>query len=526
MKKKVALPRTPLLRLLQKAIKVAFNTQNQPPTDLNAYLQIQQEKAITRRQFLGSTAKAALVTSVLGLSAIEASCKKEKRAARIVIVGAGMAGLNAAYHFKKSGYAVEIYEAASRTGGRMYSAKNILGNGLTTELGGEFIDTNHEDMLQLVETFGLSLLDMQQDNTLIKDAYFFNRQFYTLAEVIEQFQGIAFQMQADIDALNNSFETAAPTLDQFSLEQYLDNLGATGWFKQLLIEAYVTEYGLDAGEQSCINMLYLISTDTGAGTFDIFGESDERFKILGGNQTLVDKLANEVNAAIHTRHKLESVAKVGNAYRLSFQKGGLATREVDADFVLMTIPFTLLREVNLDASLSFPPEKTLAINQLGYGTNSKLLLGFSGRPWRNNGFAGYLFTDNGIQTGWDNSQLQNSTDGGYTVYSGGTAGMQAGNGTDAQQAAIFLPKLDQIFPGAINMHNGKVARFHWPTHPHTKGSYGCYKVGQWLTIAGNEFPPVDNFYFAGEHCSDEFQGYMNGSAETGRIAADEIMAKL
>jgi monoamine oxidase len=56
-----------------------------------------------------------------------------------------------------------------------------------------------------------------------------------------------------------------------------------------------------------------------------------------------------------------------------------------------------------------------------------------------------------------------------------------------------------------------------------KGSYACYKVGQWTTIAGAEIEPVGNLLFAGEHCSFDYQGYMNGGAETGRRAAESII---
>lgn len=524
--KKPAAPRTPLLRTLQKAFKIAFRANKTHEKDLVSILQMESEKAVSRRRFLSTTAKVALIAGVAGMGAIQTGCKKEETAAKIAIVGAGMAGLHAAYRLKQAGHIAQIYEASERTGGRMYTAANIMGTGITTELGGEFIDSIHDDMLQLVNTFGLQLLDTQTDTGVIKDAFFFNGLHYTLEQVIAEFQPIAAQMQADIDAIYNDFDAAAATLDLLSLDQYLDDIGATGWLKSLLSEAYVTEYGLDAGEQSCINMLYLISADTSGGTFNIFGESDERYKIAGGNQTLVDRLANEVSNAISVGHKLEAVYKSGNSYKLSFQTGGTSVKEVTADFVLLTLPFTVLREVYLDAGLNLPPEKVSAINELGYGTNAKLMLGFTGRPWRNNGYSGYLFTDNGLQTGWDNSQLQASPDGGYTVYSGGTTGVQVGNGTPQSQSGIYLPKLEQVFPGALNLHNGKAERFHWPTHPYTKGSYACYKTGQWLTIAGNEFPAVDNLFFAGEHCSEDYQGYMNGSAETGRIAADEIMAKL
>lgn len=526
--KKPSAPRTPLLPMIQKAFGIALKANKDPDHSVSEMVEMEREHAFTRRKFLSTTAKGALIASVLGLSSLQSTCKKDKKAARIVIVGAGMAGLRAANRLMKAGHVVEIYEAADRTGGRMFSAKNIMGNGLTTELGGEFIDSNHDDMMELVKEHQLTLLDMHDDKGLTKDAFFFGGVHYTLTQVIEAFRGIAVQMQMDIDALNDNFDTAAASLDFISIEQYLDNLGATGWLKSLLVEAYVTEFGLGADVQSCVSMLYLISADTSKGHFDIFGVSDERYKILGGNQTLVDKLAQQVSGAIQVGHKLEAVYKTGDTYKLNFQKGGISTKEVIADFVLMTLPFTVLREVKLDKSLNFPLEKTRAINELGYGANAKLMMGFTGRPWRDNGYTGYLFTDNGIQTGWDNSQLQKSTDGtgGYTTYSGGTNAWEVGKGTPEEQAAIYLPKLEQIFPGALKMHNGKVARFHWPTHPHTKGSYACYTVGQWVNIAGNEFPAVGNFHFAGEHCSEDFQGYMNGSAETGRIAADEIMAKL
>ncbi len=70
--------------------------------------------------------------------------------------------------------------------------------------------------------------------------------------------------------------------------------------------------------------------------------------------------------------------------------------------------------------------------------------------------------------------------------------------------------------------NDKAARFHWPTYPFTKASYACYLPGQWTTIAGAEIKPVGNLYFAGEHCSRDFQGFMNGGAETGKQVAQEL----
>jgi monoamine oxidase len=85
-----------------------------------------------------------------------------------------------------------------------------------------------------------------------------------------------------------------------------------------------------------------------------------------------------------------------------------------------------------------------------------------------------------------------------------------------------LPDLERIFPGARAAATGRVARWHWPSDPFVRGSYACWKVGQYTSIAGAEFEPVGRLLFAGEHTSLEHQGYMNGAAETGRRAAQIV----
>lgn len=68
--------------------------------------------------------------------------------------------------------------------------------------------------------------------------------------------------------------------------------------------------------------------------------------------------------------------------------------------------------------------------------------------------------------------------------------------------------------------------FNWSKSSLTQGSYAVYRVGDWTSFAGLESKPVGKMYFAGEHCSTDFKGYMNGGAETGRIAAEAIIENL
>jgi monoamine oxidase len=148
------------------------------------------------------------------------------------------------------------------------------------------------------------------------------------------------------------------------------------------------------------------------------------------------------------------------------------------------------------------------------------------RLWREQGYAGNIFSDEPFQLAWDNSRLQPGNLGGVTCYSGGAGSDDLKNGTPADQAQRMLAALEKPFPGIASRYNGKAERFYWPTHPFTRASYACYRPGQWTTIANAESRRVGNLFFAGEHCSYDFQGFMNGGAETGKQAALTIQKTL
>jgi monoamine oxidase len=153
------------------------------------------------------------------------------------------------------------------------------------------------------------------------------------------------------------------------------------------------------------------------------------------------------------------------------------------------------------------------------------MYGLLERPWRARGYSGTAYSDAPFQLCWDNSRAQGAVVGGVTLYSGGRPGLTVGQGElDAQTARLF-PGLERVFPGIGAARSEKGARWHWPTYPFTKASYACYKPGQWTTIRGAEAAPVGNLLFAGEHCSLDYQGFMNGGAETGRLAADAVLRR-
>ena len=210
--------------------------------------------------------------------------------------------------------------------------------------------------------------------------------------------------------------------------------------------------------------------------------------------------------------------------------GGAVSRTHDA--VVLAIPFTTLRVVDLDVNLDLSPEKRAAIDLLGYGTNAKMMVGFVSRPWIAHGSNGTSYSDlANHQTTWEtNAQRATSTRAVLTDYSGGDRGASLNPGATQLEADLFLADLDRVFPGAhaaARRANGNVVAHleHWPSNPLTRGSYTCYLPGQFTTIAGLEGMPARNLYFAGEHANSfyEFQGFMEGAALSGIDAAMAIL---
>ena len=527
--------KTVLFETLRKALHMALAA-NKAETTAEETIQLAEESAMTRRKFLENTGKTALITSLIGLNTegVFGRSFSLKKPPRIVIVGAGIAGLNALHILKKAGLDATIYESSGRIGGRIFTVKNVMGEGTWTEFGGEFIDTNHADMWELAKEFKLELIDYAQtsESKLTKEAFFFNGEHRSLKDVIEGFRHFANKIKADADRLPDEMSTAGykiknayiKKLDRMSLSQYLEKIGAQGWIKTFIEVAYESEYGLSPQVQSAINLPILISTNTEGGTLELFGESDERYKIRGGNQSVPNALAEKYTNHIELNRSLEAISRnKSDEYELTFS--GLSAA-IKADFVVMTIPFSRLK--NVDIRLKMPQLKWDSINTMGFGSNAKLMLGMKKHYWREQGYQGLCYSDIGIPNGWDNAQLQTNDNeaAGLSILFGGASGINVGKGSPESQKDIYLPKWNRIFKGANEHFNGKVARMHWPTYPHALGSYICYRTGQYTSIAGAEAMPVGNLFFAGEHCGGDFSGYMNGAAKSGREAAEAVLLKL
>jgi monoamine oxidase len=499
-----------------------------------------QETRWTRRRFLGTTAVAtagaALSAPLLEPIALGASSPS------VVIVGAGTAGLTCAYRLQQRGIASRVIEASTRVGGRMFSLRNFFPDDQLTELGGEYIDSDHEQLRALARELGLNLIDLSYNNGPNGHAYYFdNRLIPSDADFIEMFRPVARAIKNDLDRMKVrtrgkveiSYDTPhGREIDGLSISEWFERRGVTGLMSKVLNAAYVGEYGLEPGEQSALNLLLVIGDDPPPDGFQIFGASDERFHILEGNDAVPTRLAQRLDRPVELGTRLEAVRSEGDGYRLSIRRDNTSA-EIKADILVLALPFTVLR--GLDVRVEMPLTKRRVIQELGYGTNAKLIAGFSRRVWQETNVTGYrfdtrstgyTFTDLEFQCCWETSRGQPGTHALLTNFAGGRLGANLNQGTIQERAVKFVSQVDQIYPGTAAAYTGQAVRQHWPSSPFVMGSYTCYKPGQYSTLADWVAEPVGNIFFAGEHTSVEFNGYMEGAVETGQRAAKEVWAKL
>jgi monoamine oxidase len=524
--------RTPIFSRLARTLRIARVCEREgiPSAEGLSRAAGLEERTLSRRRFLQAAAGTAAAAST-GLAFPSGPS--------IGIVGAGLAGLACADELKQSGLAPALYEASDRAGGRQASLAGFF-PGQVAERGGELIDNLHKTLLGYAQRFRLTLEDVTKQPGEV--FYYFDGQRWPESVVVDQYRDFVAAMRVDLRATSGaptagSHNEADVALDRTNLLDYLEGSNGAGLaagpvIKKAIIAAYEAEYGLVAERQSCLNFLLFIHADR-RSKFRPFGVySDERYHVVEGNDRIAQGLAQGL--PIQYGMRLVRVGKAGGRIELVF-KNGNRTVAATHDAVVLTIPFSVLRGVELDAALGIPAEKMNAIRTLGYGTNAKMMVGFSSRPWTGLGASGASYSDLGNhQTTWEtNWTAATATRGVLTDYSSGLRGEMLNPNAPQTEASRFLADLDRVYPGsaaAATRRNGKLVVHleHWPTNPLSKGSYTCYLPGQFTTVAGLEGTPVGNLHFAGEHANSfyEWQGFMEGACLSGLQAASEILADL
>ncbi len=546
MKRSFHSPLSRLMREVQRACREAEATG--APVDEVVDWRGARSALLSRRAVLGGAVVAAVAPVMVARAGNIPS---------VIIVGAGLAGLCCARAlWQKRGIAAAVYEWNTRVGGRVETLRGYFDGGITAEQHGQFISSEHTVMRGLAAHYGLKLANASINlgrNT--NDTAWFAGRRYTAAELASDWQAYAYALFRDAvrQAPSATWFKASPTArawDQMSVTDWVGRYlpGGTGsQLGQLCLAAVIGEYGSAPDTQSALNLIYILGLDasTPSGfqpkTAPVVAGTDEKYQVVGGNDQITDALAGDLpDGAINLGYRLLAVRQTPNGRLTCTFETNAATIDVIADHVVLTLPPTTLRDVDL-STIALSPVQQRAIAGATLGNNAKIFLQVAGRPWIADGYTGTVLTDTPVCGGWDATiteagGLGKHANAVFVGFPGGVPGATLAPryrltyGTDALPApaamvADTLLQLEPIFPGVTAAWSAGPQKA-WVNDgnidPTLRGAWSNFLVGQYTSFCGAQSLPAGNLHFAGEHTSVEFQGFMEGGARSGLRAAAEI----
>ncbi|TKD53240.1 flavin monoamine oxidase family protein [Sphingomonas baiyangensis] len=482
--------------------------------------------APARRAVLKALGGAALVGAApLPVRAIAADT-------RVAIIGGGIAGLAALMHLRDAGIDARLYEARNRLGGRI--ATRRLADGAVFEDGAQLVNSDHADLQALARRFGIALVDRKDSPH--RSLVLANGRAVDEGALAEALRPIAAQIASDADRLDRDYAAVAAELDRLSVAAYLDRHAALlpePWVRDLLAMSCRTEYGAEPHDATALELVFNLPT-VGSERVEVLGGSDERYVIEGGSSRLIEAMAAGLGAAVHFGRRATRIERAGAGYRVAFLDGS----EVMADRVIVAVPAPILRQLDLAVPLPALWRSYIAAAELG--RNEKLhavatqpawadTIGRGGELWQTDAAAGYAL-------GWDGSVAGTGSTA-WTWFLGGDQAHAGSGEAAAFTGRAFAATADAALPGLAAAQTGPWRRTAWHRDALTLGAYSNFRPGQltrfarlfWLESddpAERQMAAAGGLVFAGEHLSDAWPGYMNGGAQTGRLAAETVLAAI
>lgn len=498
------------------------------------------KSSFTRRDFLKVSALSSSALALSGCTSLDRFFIGDKRDLRneVVILGAGAAGLAAAFELKKNRIPFRIFEASSRVGGRVQSAAVFPEGGPVAELGAEFFESSHSHVFDLAKELNLPVKEIERTRGLEAHLFAFNKKVYQVGDLakklktlVKPIRRIQHELFQDEDVFL-SFENVL----QYEKSSYFDSLSLRAlldlWQKDVdplvlkLIEVQaVNRFGVNANDQSS---LHFLSTLEGATSSLLGGQSIYRME--GGLSRLTQTLASRVAGVIPDQIMklncpLVKIVQEHDFFALTFDceagKETFRTRNI-----ICTIPFTKLREVEGIGELKLSTLKKENIRLQDYATHSKGAIAFSNPFWRNRSKnvpanLGNFTGDFISQKIWDSGRGQEGEQGLLTYQRSGVSGLKAGVsavGEALKDLKLFYGDLPPVTASAFTPF------VNWEQRKWSRGSMAVFKPGQYMLYKGVAAVPEyeGRFLFAGEHTSLKYPGSLQGALESGLRAASDI----
>jgi monoamine oxidase len=478
---------------------------------------------VTRRDFLGHAAAAAVAAS-----ASSAPLQRKGPSKKVLVAGAGLAGLSAAYELMRAGHQVTVIEARDRPGGRVFTLRDAFSDGLYAEAGAESFGETHNFVHRYVKQFGLALMPAPSASRLTS-LYYVKGQ-----RVLNKRGGFKWPMQLPPEEQKMLPYDLARKYIEPAVKEIGDPL-APGWPSREILEKYdrvsmnqmLQRSGASPEAIALLQLGFSDSWDNGTEPDsalcllrdEAIGQSPGNSqRIVGGNDQLPVELARALGDRIHYRAALVRIEQDRKQVTVTVAEGGGHRHKLSGDYLVCAIPFPVLRAIQVVPA--FSAGKQRAIRELRYLSVARVFLQTKSRFWTASGLSGYAATDLPIGTAWDCSDGEPGSRGIMECYTSGAVARRMAALAEPQRVRTAVENLESVFPGMRDSYE-KAVCVSWDADPLTRGAFAWFKAGQMSDLLPHTASREGRVFFAGEHTSPWF-GWMQGALQSGGRAAGEV----
>ena len=440
---------------------------------------------------------------------------------RIVVLGAGLAGLCAAYELKRDGHDVTILEARSFAGGRVQTIREPFADGLYAEAGAIFVPDLHKLTMKYVRLFELNLIpppptppsavyyirgnrivgnteqtvwpfDLRDDEQSLKPA-----------DLLKKYAG------RFINELEGNYSNQPPDslqhLDSLTFLDFLRQQGASPDAISLLRLEYIDDWGDGIDSYSALGGLYDLT----------HGHVGKFYRIQGGTDLLPQAFAERVDPILYNAEVVR-IEQNDHGVKVHFVQDD-SQQTITADRAICTIPFSVLKDIDTPG---FSAERKGLLQELSYTSVTRLYLQVDKRFWKEDGLPSTAYTDLPIMTVFDATAVQPGTRGILESYTAGSRAREFGAIQEPARIEWAVSEMQKIYP-QIRQHVETAISKCWDEDRWSKGAYAWLKPGQMTRLLPRIIRPEGRVHFAGDHTS-MLPGWMQGALESGTRAAREI----
>lgn len=433
---------------------------------------------------------------------------------RVIVAGAGLAGLMAARELEAAGARVTVVEARDRVGGRVHTLRGGFARRQHAEAGADIIEGEQTLVRELASSLGLETVRiLRQGFGYYGPDRAGRRRIHTAPGTFEELPRRLRREIGDFCLADKRWDSGvAGGLASQSVADWLTRTRAEPAFVAG-VRALRGFFLADPEDLSLLAVVDQFASFTPPGTPP--GEG-QMFRITGGNDRLPSAMARALKRPVILSAILRRVRQDAGGVRVTIEERG-TLRELVGDYCVVTLPASTARDVRFHPAL--PDQQRRAIATLKYGNATRMALQFARPFWRKAGRPRAFGSDLPLGAVWDGAEEQCNGPGMLILLAGGNASRSLREIVEREGDSGLVDRLSWLGKPTALVATQTVT---WEDERWSRGGYAYFdpsfepELRPWLSR------PAGRVLFAGEHTSAQFQGYMNGAIESGKRAAAEV----